>query len=168
MLECVVIIYSIFINKCNTCKTQQYKLCSCNLFVSSCKFVGTFQRSLSQKTLILGCCQVKLSFSLAQPGLIVQHFKKSLKIPIGYSEAINRRTDNTMAKRQKIQKDKQRSTKPYTENKRSRNTNPIKNRGRTQVLQKGKQFLLHILAPIVLLLLQKAPVHIVAIILEEF
>ena len=70
--------------------------------------------------------------------------------------------------KEKGQNDKQRSTKPYTENKRSRNTNPIKNRGRTQVLQKGMQFLLHILAPIVLLLLLKAPVHIVAIILEEF
>jgi hypothetical protein len=37
--------------------------------------------------------------------------KKSLKIPKGYSESVNRRrTDNTMAKRKRT-KDKQRSTK---------------------------------------------------------
>ena len=36
-------------------------------------------------------------------------------MPKGQSESINRRTDNTMAKR-KGQKDKQRSTKHYTEN----------------------------------------------------
>jgi len=38
--------------------------------------------------------------------------KKSLKIPKGQSESVyRRRTDNTMAKRKKVQKDKQRSTK---------------------------------------------------------
>ena len=44
----------------------------------------------------------------------------------GSSFSVNRRTDNTIAKRKK---DKQRSTKYYTENKRSRNTNPTKARG---------------------------------------
>ena len=43
-------------------------------------------------------------------------------------EAVNRRTDNTIAKKKK-KKDKQRSTKHYTENKRSSNTNPIKKTG---------------------------------------
>jgi len=37
-------------------------------------------------------------------------YKKSLKIPKGQSESIYR-TDNTMVKRKKVQKDKQRSTK---------------------------------------------------------
>jgi len=42
------------------------------------------------------------------------YHKKSLKYQ---SEAVNRRsTDNTMTKRKKIQKDKQQSTKHYTEN----------------------------------------------------
>jgi hypothetical protein len=42
------------------------------------------------------------------------YHKKSLKYQ---SEAVNRRsTDNTMTKRKQIQKDKQRSTKHYTEN----------------------------------------------------
>ena len=31
--------------------------------------------------------------------ILSRYHKKSLKIPKGYSEAINRRTDNTMAKR---------------------------------------------------------------------
>ena len=37
----------------------------------------------------------------------------------------------------KGQQDKQRSTNHYTQNQRSSNTNPTKNRGRTQVLRKG-------------------------------
>ena len=37
--------------------------------------------------------------------------KKSLKISKGQSEFVYRRTDNTMAKKKKVQKDKQRSTK---------------------------------------------------------
>ena len=41
--------------------------------------------------------------------------KRSLKIPRGQSEAVNRRTDNTMPK-VKGQKDKQRYNKHYTEN----------------------------------------------------
>ena len=49
----------------------------------------------------------RLSFS-TYPILI---FKKGLKIPKGHSESLYRRTDNTMAKRKKVQKDKQRSTK---------------------------------------------------------
>ena len=39
--------------------------------------------------------------------------KNGLKIPKSLSEYVNRRTDNTMAKRKK---DKQRSTKHYTKN----------------------------------------------------
>ena len=39
--------------------------------------------------------------------------KKRLKIPKGQSESVYRRIENRMAKRKKIQKDKQRSTK-YT------------------------------------------------------
>ena len=41
------------------------------------------------------------------------------------------------------QKDKQWSTKHYTENKWSSNTNLTTNRGWTRVLRKGKLFLLH-------------------------
>jgi len=51
-------------------------------------------------------------------------FKKSLKIPKGYSESVNkRRTDTTMAT-EKDTKEKQRSTKHYIEKQRSNNTNP--------------------------------------------
>jgi hypothetical protein len=42
--------------------------------------------------------------------------------------------------REKRQKDKQRSTKHYTENLRSGNTNPIKT-GENSGIRKGKQFL---------------------------
>ena len=53
--------------------------------------------------------------------------KMRLKISKGSSESVNRRrTDNTIAKRKK---DKQRSTKHYTENKISSNTNVTNNRG---------------------------------------
>ena len=39
----------------------------------------------------------------------IEHTKRSLKIPKGRSESVfRRRTDNTMAKRKKVQKDKQR------------------------------------------------------------
>ena len=41
-------------------------------------------------------------------------------------------------------KDKHWYTKHYTENKRSSNINPTKNRGWTRVLPKDKQFLLHL------------------------
>jgi hypothetical protein len=60
--------------------------------------------------------------------------KKSLKIPKGQSESIYK-TDNTMAKRKKVQKDKQRSTK--------QTHNPTKSRWWTQVLRKNRQFLVH-------------------------
>jgi hypothetical protein len=53
----------------------------------------------------------------------------------------NRKDKHTMANR----KDKQGATTHYTENWRSNNTNPSINRGWTQVLWKGKQFLLHML-----------------------
>jgi len=55
------------------------------------------------------------------------------------SESIYRRTDKTMAKRKSTSNDLQNIHK----NKRSSNANPTKNRGWTQVLRKGKQFLLH-------------------------
>jgi hypothetical protein len=41
-------------------------------------------------------------------------------------------------------KDKQWSTKHYTENLRLRNMNPTVNQARTQVLWKGKPFMLHL------------------------
>ena len=41
------------------------------------------------------------------------------------------------------EKDKQQYTKYYIANKRSSNVNLTNNRGWTQILQKGKQFLLH-------------------------
>ena len=40
-----------------------------------------------------------------------QKDKKSLKIPKGQSESVYQRTDNTMAKRKKVQKEKQQSTR---------------------------------------------------------
>jgi len=43
----------------------------------------------------------------------------------------------------KGQKDKQRSTKHYTENARSSNSNPTTIPGLNQMLHKGKQFLFH-------------------------
>ena len=52
-----------------------------------------------------------------------------------------RRTDNNVVKLKRTYK--QRSTKHYTENKKSINTNPIENRGWSEVLRKGRQFLLH-------------------------
>jgi hypothetical protein len=52
------------------------------------------------------------------------------------AEAVGqRKTDNTIAK--KGEKDKQWSTKHYTENKRSNNTNPINIWGWTPELRKG-------------------------------
>jgi len=70
--------------------------------------------------------------------------KKSPKTPRGQSEvaAIRRRTNNTMAKK-KIQKDKQRSAKHYTEYQRSSNTNLTKTWCWTHAFRKGNQFLLH-------------------------
>jgi hypothetical protein len=53
--------------------------------------------------------------------------KKSLKIPEGLSESLNRRTDITMATKKNGQMDKQRSRKHHTENERSGNTSPTKN-----------------------------------------
>ena len=66
--------------------------------------------------------------------------KKSLKIPKGQSESVYR-TDNTMG--ENCTKGQTTIYKTYIYNKRSSNTNPIKNRALTQVLQKGKRFLLH-------------------------
>ena len=49
----------------------------------------------------------------------------------------------TQWQKEKVQKDKQRSTKHTHNTMLSSNTNPSKNRGWTQVLRKGRQFLLH-------------------------
>jgi hypothetical protein len=57
--------------------------------------------------------------------------KNSLKITKG-NQAVNWKTDNTMTKRKK---DKQRSTKHYTENLRLSNTNPTRNQGWTQAFR---------------------------------
>ena len=56
----------------------------------------------------------------------------SLRIPKGESESLNRRTDNTMAKKQK---DKQGSTKHYTENR--ANMNPTLNQGMNSDASEG-------------------------------
>ena len=53
---------------------------------------------------------------------------KSLKIPMGQSESVDRRTDNTMAKR-KVQKDKQRSTKHTYKTKDRVTRTPLKTGG---------------------------------------
>jgi len=56
------------------------------------------------------------------------------------SEAVTRRLiNNTMTPKENWQWFK----KHYTENERSRNTNPTKNRGWTHMLRRGKQFLFH-------------------------
>jgi hypothetical protein len=56
----------------------------------------------------------------------------SLRIPKGELESLNRRTDNTMAKKQK---DKQGSTKHYTENR--ANMNPTLNQGMNSDASEG-------------------------------
>ena len=62
---------------------------------------------------------------------------KSLKIPKGYSEAVNETTDNTMAKRKITNNDQQNTTQATT----NRATlNPLKTRGK---LKCSKQRLLH-------------------------
>ena len=59
-----------------------------------------------------------LKFNFDSWWILTSNRKKSLKIPKGYSsETVNqRRTDNTMTKRKKPEKDKHRSTKHYIEN----------------------------------------------------
>ena len=59
--------------------------------------------------------------------------KKSLKIPNGLSETIYRRTDNAVAKRKKVQKDQQLSTK-HTYKTKYRKMNPTKT-GRLDVTE---------------------------------
>jgi hypothetical protein len=65
---------------------------------------------------------------------------KMLKGLIGIYKSQDRQHNG---QKKKVQKNKQRSTKHYAQNQRSRNTNPTKNLGWTHVLRKGKQFLLH-------------------------
>ena len=63
---------------------------------------------------------------------------------VSWSESIyQRKTDNTISKEKVQLKDKQRSTKHTHKTKDRSNTNPTKNRGWTQMLPKGKQFLFH-------------------------
>ena len=65
-----------------------------------------------------------LLFSYVRVYLVIsvsKRYKKSLNIPKELSESVNRRTDNTMTKG--------RSTKHYTYNLTSINSNPTKQRG---------------------------------------
>ena len=56
--------------------------------------------------------------------------KKSLKIPKALSESVNRRrTDNTMTKKEKVQRDKQRSTKHTHKTKDRVTRTPLKTGG---------------------------------------
>jgi hypothetical protein len=66
--------------------------------------------------------------------------KKSLKMPKGVIR--NRKSKKDRQYNGQKKRDKQLSTKHYTENQRSSNTNPTKNRGSTHVLRKVEQFLL--------------------------
>ena len=54
-----------------------------------------------------------------------------------------REGQTTQWPKEKGQKDKQRSTKHYTETKDRVTRTPLKTEGELKVLQKGKQFLLH-------------------------
>ena len=60
-----------------------------------------------------------------------------MKIPKGKSESVNRRTDNTMAKR-KVQKDKQRSTKHTHKTKDRVTRTPINTGGELGCVPKEK------------------------------
>ena len=71
----------------------------------------------------INSCWIKISFSsnpesfqilaaeIVNSSMVKSRDKKRLKIPKGQSESVYRRIENTMVKRKKIQKDKQRSTK---------------------------------------------------------
>jgi hypothetical protein len=71
----------------------------------------------------------------------------SLKIAKGFSNLYIEEGQTTQWPKENVQKDKQRSTKHYTENYRSSNGNPTKIRRSTQLLLKDKQFLLHMWRP---------------------
>ena len=60
----------------------------------------------------------------------IVYLKKGLKIPKGQSESVyRRRTDNTMAKKKKVQKDKQRSTTHTYKTKDRETRTPLKTGG---------------------------------------
>ena len=82
--------------------------------------------------------QNQLRLSMPQEDL-----KKVRRYERGNEKRKSRKNRYYNAQKIKEQKGKQRSAKHYTENWRSRNTNPIKYRGWTHVLRKGIQFLLH-------------------------
>jgi hypothetical protein len=76
--------------------------------------------------------------------IVESGIKKSLKIPKGQSECVYRsRADNTMAKRKKVQKDKQRSTKHTYKTKDRVTRTPLKTGGEHQA--KPKTIHIHIL-----------------------
>ena len=76
--------------------------------------------------------------------VIFKGYKKSLKIPKGGNQKPYIEGEQTTQwPKEKVQKDKQRSTKhTYKTNDRVSRT-PLKTVGLTQVVRKGKQFLLH-------------------------
>jgi hypothetical protein len=76
--------------------------------------------------------------------VIFKGYKKSLKIPKGGNQKPYIEGEQTTQwPKEKVQKDKQRSTKhTYKTNDRVSRT-PLKTGGWTQVVRKGKQFLLH-------------------------
>jgi hypothetical protein len=66
--------------------------------------------------------------------------KKGLKIPKGYSEAVNGRTDNTIVKRKRTNNDLSNTTHK-TQNRTTRTL--LKIRDEPDVFRNGRQFLLH-------------------------
>jgi len=72
---------------------------------------------------------------------IVQEEFEDAKVVIRICKSKRDRQYN--GKKEKGLKDKQRSTKHHTENKRSRYTNPTKTGGELRCCEKGKQLLLH-------------------------
>jgi len=75
-----------------------------------------------------------------------QNDKKSLMIPKWVIRIRKSKNDIHVQCNGKKKKDKgTNNTKQYTEDKRWRNTNPTKNRERTQMFRKGRQFQLHML-----------------------
>ena len=108
-------------------KKSDSELLSNNLMLNSGKkkFALCVTKKINILTLVLSEKRFLNETNTHSPPLQVKWSvpKKSLKIPKGQSEPVNRRRiDNTMAKKKK---DKQRSTQHYTDNERSRNTNPL-------------------------------------------
>jgi hypothetical protein len=75
---------------------------------------------------------------------LLKYNTTSLKIPKGVIRLRKSSKDRqTQCSKEKVQNDKQRSAKHYTKYERTTNTNPTKNRRRTQMSRKGRQFLLY-------------------------